>query len=182
MWDFINVYSLNGPDFDFIGSFFHTSYLLNSAFVGSTSGLVWRFLQIVLATIFVVLLSYYLIKMMAIARGRRGRNSHNLSVVESIAVGQQSMVQLVRAGDKYLVVGVTKERVTLLSELDKAEVHEPKPISFNSADVPFGNVLSRFLSPKDDLDDLNNDDRGDDWRSNDSASQVEADREQDEQR
>jgi|GEM_PF-799276 len=180
MWDFVNIHSLNGPGFDFIGSFFHTSYLFNTALpIASSAGdLIWRFLQIILATIFVVLLSYYSIKMFAIARGQRGRQGSNLSVIESIAVGQQSMVQLVRAGDKYLVIGVTKEKVTLLSEVDKAIVIEPEPMSFSSADVPFGNVLSRFLPPKDDLDE----NRQDGWRSNDSASQVEADREQDEQR
>lgn len=159
MWNFINANSLNGSGFSFVGSFFDIIYLLNisTPITSSAGDLVWRFLQIILATIFVVLLSYYSIKMFAIARGRQRRKGSNLTIVESIAVGQHSMVQVVRAGDKYLVIGVTKERVTLLSELDSDEVLKPEPITFDSKSIPFANVLNKFLPPN---DEINNNENG----------------------
>ena len=118
-------------------------YLLNfGAF--PASAMLGHFFRIILATAGVALLAYYVTKMLALSRGRIGRGrGGNLQVVESIAVGAQSMIQLIKAGDKYLVVGITKERVTLLAELSKEEVSEPEAPELPT--VPFNKVLSRFL-------------------------------------
>jgi flagellar protein FliO/FliZ len=105
-------------------------------------------IQYIAATVFVALLAWYATKKMARARGL-GRKGGNLSVVESVNVGGQAAVQLVRVGDKYLVVGVTRERVTLLSEVDKDQITEPEPVDFTNLNTPFGKVLSRFIQPKD---------------------------------
>ena len=134
--------SLNGPVSDVIGSFFDIGLL--SVF-GTTADLAWGIVRAILVTAFVALLAYYSVKMMGLARGRRGLGNGNLNVVESIMVGQQSMVQLVRAGEKYLVIGVTRERVTLLAELD--EISEPE-----EPEVPFSSILNRFIQPKDESD------------------------------
>jgi len=148
------IYSLNGSSFDFIDSFFHITVLSANLPGSSTANMVWRLLQVVLATIFVSLLAYYSLKMLGLARSRRGfGNSGNLSVLETIVVGQQSMVQLIKAGDKFLVIGVTKERVTLLSELDDTQVEMPEISGFGVSGTAFGNVLSRFLPPKGDAND-----------------------------
>jgi len=118
-------------------------YLLN--FGGfPAAAMMGHIFRIVLATAGVALLAYYVTKMLALSRGRAGRiRGGNLQVVESIATGAQSMIQLIKAGDKYLVVGITKERVTLLAELSKEEVSEPEAQEFPV--VPFNKVLSRFL-------------------------------------
>lgn len=158
------LFSLNGPASEIIGSFFRITYFLGSSL--PVGNLVWRLLQVILATIFVALLAYYSVKMMGLSRGRRGRENRNLSVVESIVVGAQSMVQLVRAGDKYLVVGVTKERVTLLAELDEADVIESEATGFGTNAISFSKVLGRFLPPKDSFD---NDDFENSGDSGDSA-------------
>lgn len=137
-------FSLNGPAYEILGSFFDITFLATTFGMG-TGEIVWRLLQVILVTVIVALLAYYSIKIMGLARGRH-RVGSNVYVVESIVVGQQSMVQLIKAGDKYLVIGVTKERVTLLSELDESQVKVPDEVNVG---VPFGNVLNRFLTPKD---------------------------------
>lgn len=106
---------------------------------------VFRFIA---ATAFVALLAWFVTKRLAGSAGM-ARGTGNLVVVESVNVGGQAVVRLVRAGDKYLVVGVTKERVTLLAEIDKEQIVEQQPPDFSNLNSPFGKVLSRFIQPKD---------------------------------
>ena len=113
----------------------------------SAAGQFFSILRFLAATVFVALLAYYVTKMMAGKRGL-GRGGGNISLIETINVGGQAMVQLIKAGDKFLVIGVTKERVTILSEIDKEHINEPEPINFSYMDTPFGKVLSKFTQPK----------------------------------
>jgi len=60
-----------------------------------------------------------------------GRNAAKggLKVVESLPLGGRRMIQVVRVHDKNLVIGVTGERIELLTELNDEEQE------------PFGNIL-----------------------------------------
>jgi len=101
------------------------------------------------ATLFVALLAYYATKRMASAsRGGVRGDAGNLSVVESVGVGGQAVVRLVRAGDKHFVIGVTKERVTLLGEVDSESI-TTIPMTAPELAMPFGKILSRYIQPKD---------------------------------
>ena len=116
------------------------------------------------ALVLVVLLLYVFVKVMAASRGgfRRGVN---LSIIENVSVGQQAVVSLVRAGEKYLVIGVTKERITLLSELDAQDLTLAEENDKAGAETPpFISVLSKFLPQKTDVDwnELNKDEKSDD--------------------
>jgi len=134
---------------------------------GSPFGQLFGILRVIAAVAFVALLAYFTIKMMALSRGRRGKGG-NLYVVESIIVGNTSMVQIVKAGNKYLVIGVTKERVTFLAELDDSQVNEPESVEVNF--TPFDKVLRRYLGPKDDENE--NPQQGDeDWNEESQENQ-----------
>ncbi|MCL1862575.1 MAG: flagellar biosynthetic protein FliO [Defluviitaleaceae bacterium] len=113
-------------------------------------GMLWSMIRFLGATALVAFLAYIATKKMAGAR-LTGQRSGNLSVVESVNVGGQAVVQLVKAGDKYFVIGVTKERVTLLGEVDNVE----EKVEVQSLDTPFGKVLSRFIkvAPQDESGD-----------------------------
>ncbi|MCL2047636.1 MAG: flagellar biosynthetic protein FliO [Defluviitaleaceae bacterium] len=104
----------------------------------------WSLLRFVAATGFVAFLAYYATRKIANAN-TIGQKSKNVSVVETINLGGQAAVKLVKAGDKYLVLGVTKERVSLLSEIDKEHITEAEVIKFSALDTPFGKVFSRFI-------------------------------------
>ena len=113
---------------------------------GTSGALLSQFIRIILATIFVAGLAYFATKLLALSRGRAAiTRGGNLKVIESIAIGMQSVLQLVKAGDKYLVLGITKERITLLAELSAEEVTEPEPPDFGAVSVPFNKVLQKFL-------------------------------------
>lgn len=98
------------------------------------------FFYILLVFACIIGLCWFALRMMGRVRGRGGATK-NLQLVESILVGSQNMVQLVRAGERYLVIGVSRERVTLLAELDASQVRE-----FEAAPIgaPFKQILERF--------------------------------------
>lgn len=100
------------------------------------------------STVLVAILAWFVVRKMASA-GRLGKKTSNLYVVESVNIGGQAAVQLIKAGEKYLVIGVTRERITLLGEVDKDEITEPELPNFSNLNTPFGKVLSRFVKPKD---------------------------------
>jgi flagellar protein FliO/FliZ len=110
-------------------------------------GMFWDMFRFLAATAFVAILAYYVTKKMAGANVV-GRKSNNLSVVESINLGGHAVVKLVKVGEKYLVLGVTKERVTMLSEVDKEQITELEAQKITVLDTPFGKVLSRFIKPQ----------------------------------
>ena len=111
----------------------------------------WFWFRFIGATIFVSLLAYYVLKLMGGARARQfGRVSgRNLQLIDSINVGAGTSIQIVRAAEKYLVISVSKERVTLLTEVEDLEFAEESGQSFDPSQIPFGTVLAKFMKPKD---------------------------------
>ena len=105
----------------------------------STTG---QFFYIVLVFAAVALLAFYATKAVASAkRGSVRTNKRNLHVVESIGAGMQSTIQLVKVGERYFLIGVTKERVALLAEIEGSQIELPKMPS-----APFEGILKRFQS------------------------------------
>jgi len=111
-------------------------------------GMLWSMLRFIAAIGFVSILAYYATKKMAGA-SISGRKSTNISVVESINLGGYATVKLVKAGEKYLVLGVTKERISFLSEIDSEQIVSQETIDFTKLDTPFGKILSRFVKSQD---------------------------------
>ena len=102
----------------------------------STLDLLGQLLWLALMFALVVALTVVCTRWIANARYRRG-STGNLQVVESIAVGQQVYLQLVRVGGKYVVVGVTKSNVSFLCHIAEEDVK-------SSQDSPSGIGLGRF--------------------------------------
>ena len=124
----------------------------NGSSGGGALALFGSFFYILLVLAFIILFCYFILRLLGRVKGRGGA-AGNLQLVESIMVGAQNMVQLVRTGDKYLVIGVTKEHITLLTELSEEQVKaiEPLPPIRDS----FKKVLERYLpsggAAKDDM-------------------------------
>lgn len=104
-----------------------------------------QFFSIIVLVAIVGLLAYLSIRLLSASRnmGKYGAN-RNLQIIEGLGVGIQSSVQIIRSGDKYFLIGVTKEKITFLTELDKDSVklHETKNIL---TDNNFSNILKRFV-------------------------------------
>jgi len=74
-----------------------------------------QFFYILLVFAIVILLFLFFARWLVSIRGTgRGRN---LRVVESCGVAPQSSVQILQAGERTFLIGVTKDRVSLLAEI-----------------------------------------------------------------
>ncbi len=113
----------NWPSFDYLGQFFSIFLLVG-----------------------IILVMAYLSYRLLSSSRHAGKNGteRNLQIIESIGVGVQTTVQIIRSGEKYFLLGVAKEKVTLLAELDKEtlKLRTDKNILVNS---PFDKVLKRIL-------------------------------------
>lgn len=96
--------------------------------------------------LFVLALTYYVTRW--IANYQRTKTAQgNLSVIEVIRVSNHQYIQMLRAGTKqYLVVGVSKDRMTLLATLTEDELREvTEPVATAAkAGQSFSDILEGF--------------------------------------
>lgn len=88
-------------------------------------------------------LTYYVAKFQKNVQQQR-----NLQVIEAITVGQGKNIQLVRMGNKYCVIGVTRGNIQLLLTLDKDDVILQNDIERPST-IPFKQILAKYKLDKD---------------------------------
>ncbi|MHC4944483.1 MAG: flagellar biosynthetic protein FliO [Planctomycetota bacterium] len=100
------------------------------------------FTQVIIALVVVLVMifvAFWLLRRFSFggaAKGRRGR----LKIVESLPLGGKRMIQVVRVHDRNLVVGVTGERIDLLTELSEEEV-ENTPVLEEKEERSFGKIF-----------------------------------------
>lgn len=116
-------------------------------------------IQLVLAFGVVVVLAYFFTKWIAGVRYRRGAGS-NLQLLESIMLNQQTYLQLVRVGKRYFVLGLTKNSVTHISEVDKGDISESafhsEKVDSGVPMVNFGKYLQKIVRKQSSKDDHSN--------------------------
>ncbi|MCL2854268.1 MAG: flagellar biosynthetic protein FliO [Defluviitaleaceae bacterium] len=116
----------------------------------STDGLAsaWQLLTVIGVLALVLFLAYFSIRLMGKVRGGLGSRHHrNIKMVEGLGVGPQSSVQLVQAGDKFFLIGVSRNGITLLGEVSgDSIIIDNKPLP----DMPFEKYLSRLMPKKKD--------------------------------
>jgi flagellar biogenesis protein FliO len=93
--------------------------------------------------IFAIVILLFLFCARWFASIRYGGKGKNLRVIESCAVAPQSYVQILQAGGRLFLIGVAKDRVSLVAEITGESLN-------TAADAPsFEKYLRRYLSPKD---------------------------------
>lgn len=89
---------------------------------GNLMDSVIELITVLVIFVFVLALTYYVTRWIA-GYQRTKTAQGNLAVIEVIRVANNQYIQILRAGtDKYLVVGVSKERMTLLATLTEEEL------------------------------------------------------------
>ncbi len=71
--------------------------------------------------IFIVLLAYYLTKIIAKKR-MQVLNGKNIKLLEMVTVGIGVSLGIVKVGNKHMLVSIGKEQITLLKELDSEDL------------------------------------------------------------
>ena len=76
---------------------------------------------VLLIFILVLVITVYTTKFVGGYQRMQGKN-RNLEVIETARISNTKYVQIVRAANKYIVIGVGKNEVTMLTEIDEDEL------------------------------------------------------------
>ncbi len=81
----------------------------------------FELLGLILIFVIVLAVCYFTTKFVA-GRQLVQKKMGNFEVVETFPIAQNKYLQLIRMGNKYVVISVTKESVNYITELDETEV------------------------------------------------------------
>ena len=81
----------------------------------------FELLGLILIFVIVLVVCYYTTRFVA-GRQLVQKKIGNFEVVETFPIAQNKYLQLVRMGNKYVVISVTKESITYVTELEEHEV------------------------------------------------------------
>lgn len=111
------------------------------------SNSLWSSVVILILFIGVLFAAYYVTRF--IGRFQMGQTrQRNMQIVEAISVGQGKTIQLVKVGDRFILVGVTKDQITFLSEVDEEGLNlEQLKTSFEGGQN-FNRYLSQMMQKK----------------------------------
>lgn len=109
------------------------------------SKLTGQFFSSIIILILILLLFYWASKFIVSQKHKLGKNS-NMQIIESLPVGYQSTIQLVRVTDKTILIGVTKEKISFLCEVNSDNIKQ-----INDVQIPksFKDYLQNFVDKKD---------------------------------
>lgn len=83
----------------------------------SSAGSLAQLLTVILIFAFVLFITAFTTKYIANFQKAQGLN-RNMEVIESIRITNNKFLEVVRAGNKYIVIGVGKDEITMLTEID----------------------------------------------------------------
>jgi flagellar protein FliO/FliZ len=89
---------------------------------------------ITVLVVFVVVLAITAVVTKWLANYQRSQNSgRNIEVIETTHIANNKWMQIVRVGNVYKVLAVSKDNVTYLGDIDPSELKEIKPDGSKSA-------------------------------------------------
>lgn len=116
--------------------------------VGNTSWLesVVQLILVILIFIFVVFLAYLAARIAGSYQANVFNKQSNIKVIETYRITNNKFIQVVKIGDKYAAIGIGKDEVNLLMELNEDSITEINPQL--AAKIDFKDVLAKVKNKK----------------------------------
>ena len=89
----------------------------------STFGMIGQFFLLIIVFGIILFLAYFCTKWIASVRMGARKNGF-MKLISSMPVGGSNSVQLIRVGEKYFLIGVSKENITYLTEICDIDIPE----------------------------------------------------------
>ena len=105
-----------------------------------------QLITVLVIFIFVLIITYFTTRWIAGIQKGRSFNK-NLRIIETISAGNNKMISIVQAGEKYLVVSIGKDEVHYLTELKQEELKDlsfMNPDNQNDKQDPFAEIYGRL--------------------------------------
>ena len=114
---------------------------------GSTFDSVVRLIGVVLIFLFVLVATYATTRWIANYQQTSAKN-RNIRVIETYRLTRNKDIQIVHVGGKYLAIAVSKDNVSVLTELNEEEIIDFSAVNENKREESFGNILEKFKNRK----------------------------------
>ncbi len=101
--------------------------------IAQTGGLdsVVRLITVFLLFFFVLGITYFTSRYVATFQKKR-MGSANIEIIEAARISQTVVLEIIRAGGKYLLIAVAKDNVTMLTELSEDELSLGENVSLTA--------------------------------------------------
>ena len=99
-----------------------------------------QFITVLLIFVLVLVITLFVTKWVAGFQKTQMAGS-NVTVIETTKISPNQYVQIVKIGQQYLAIAVSKEQVTVLTKLDEQELNLEKQ---SNAPTDFSEVLNKF--------------------------------------
>ena len=107
----------------------------------------FELLGLILIFVIVLVVCYYTTKFVA-GRQLVQKKMGNFEVVETFSIAQNKYLQLIRMGNKYVVISVAKDTVNFITELEETEICQVQK-NTNMSGKSFKDVLSGLAKKTD---------------------------------
>lgn len=88
----------------------------------STGDNIWQLIGLVFILIFILAAAYFTTKFIGNIKLSQLKNS-NFKVIDTYRISANKLMQIVKVGNKYLVIGIGKDNVNYITELEETEVY-----------------------------------------------------------
>lgn len=95
--------------------------------------------------VLVLALTYFVTKWIA-KSGAMQYRAKNIKVIETYKIAPSKYIQIIQIGKKQYAIGVTKEQITFLSELEEDQLEIPEEFGNTVGDTSFKEVMKNMLS------------------------------------
>ncbi len=93
-----------------------------------------QFLTVILVFLFVLALTYFTTRFVGNYQKARSVN-RNFEVIETYRITNGKYLQIVKIGEKYVVIGIGKDNITSICELSADDIKPVTESSFQSVDT-----------------------------------------------
>lgn len=87
----------------------------------STGNSAWQLVWLVLLLIFILVAAYYTSRFIGGVKLGQMKNS-NFQLIDTYRISPNKVMQIVKVGNKFVVIAIGKDTVNLITELDESEI------------------------------------------------------------
>lgn len=108
---------------------------------------------LVILCILIILASYYVTKFIGGKQVRRQKNS-NFQLLDVYSLGNNRALQIIKVGTKFIVLAISKDSVTMITELTEDEIEYHRDIA--GTETGFKEIFSSIINRKNSEQDIEN--------------------------
>lgn len=113
----------------------------------SVIGKIGTVIIVLIIFILILYLAYFVTKKVGRRLSVRAVGNKNIKILETISIGQHNAVMIIETAGKTLLVGVTQNQISLISELDSDKLFKEDESS-NVQTMDFSSALKKVLDEK----------------------------------